>query len=106
MRKSLVAFLTICLSFSTLYSQQLPKTLLWRIDGNGLKEPSYIYGTMHLNDPRLFELGDSLLHAISSTEGFANELDLNQITPIITEMMQQQVSNNVYLKTLVTKKVF
>ena len=108
MRKSVFANLQIIifLSVSSLYAQQLPKTLLWRISGNGLKSPSYLYGTMHLNDPKLFELGDSLLYAISSTDGFANELDLSQITPMITEMIQQQVTNDVYLKTVISKKTF
>lgn len=107
MRKSLIATcLMLFVAASSIFSQQLPKTLLWRISGNGLSKPSYIYGTMHVNDPRLFTLGDSLLNAISSCEGFANELDLNQITPMITELVKQQITNAVSLKELVSKKAF
>jgi uncharacterized protein YbaP (TraB family) len=88
----------ICLS--SLLAQKLPKTLLWRISGNGLKKPSYLYGTMHVYDPRLFNLGDSLLQAISSSEGFANELDLNQITPMIVEIVKQQIRKSLTLKEM------
>ena len=61
---------------------------------------------MHVQDPRLFILGDSLLNAISNSEGFANEIDLNQITPMITEIIQQEISNAVFVKKLVSKEVF
>jgi hypothetical protein len=27
---------------------QLSNTLLWQISGNGLKQPSYLFGTMHI----------------------------------------------------------
>ena len=106
MRKSLVVCCTLLVFITSLFSQQLPKTLLWRISGNGLAKPSYIYGTMHVQDPRLFILGDSLLDAISNSEGFANEIDLSQITPIITEIMQQEISNTVFVKKLVSKEVY
>jgi uncharacterized protein YbaP (TraB family) len=107
MRKSTVATIcTLFLSISSLFSQSLPKTLLWRISGNGLAKPSYIYGTMHVQDPRLFILGDSLLNAISNSEGFANEIDLNQITPMLIEVVQQEMSNAVFVKGLVSKEVF
>lgn len=29
-------------------AQALEKTLLWKISGNGLKQPSYVYGTIHM----------------------------------------------------------
>lgn len=67
--------------FSTSYlsGQQNGNTLLWRISGHGLKQSSYLYGTMHLNDRRLFQLGDSVYKAIENTEGFASELDMNSL---------------------------
>ncbi len=61
---------------------------------------------MHVQDPRLFILGDSLLNAISKCEGFANEIDLNQITPMVTEIVQQEMSNAVFVKRMVSKEVF
>lgn len=107
MRKSLIVLSSILLLLiSSLFSQQLPKTLLWRISGNGLSKPSYIYGTMHVQDPRLFVLGDSLLNAIANSEGFANEIDLNQITPMIIEVVQQEITNNVLVKSTVSKRMF
>jgi uncharacterized protein YbaP (TraB family) len=55
-----------------------PKTLLWRISGKGLQQPSYLYGTMHLQDKRLFQFGDSVYQAIESTQGLATEIDFQE----------------------------
>ncbi|UII31242.1 TraB/GumN family protein [Fulvivirga ulvae] len=49
-------------------------SLLWRIDGNGLKAPSYLFGTMHVKDARAFNFSDSVLYAIEKTDYFALEL--------------------------------
>lgn len=48
-------------------------SLLWEISGNGLKKPSYLFGTMHVSDKLAFHLGDSFYHAIKSAEVVALE---------------------------------
>lgn len=62
------------------FSQKLsyPNTLLWRITGKQLKAPSYLFGTMHLQDKRLFNFGDSLYRGLESVEGFAVEIDFKE----------------------------
>ncbi len=49
--------------------------MLWRISGNGLTKPSYLFGTIHVQDKRLFNFTDSLYHFIQQAEGFALEVD-------------------------------
>ncbi|MBL6448431.1 TraB/GumN family protein [Fulvivirga sp. 29W222] len=49
-------------------------SLLWRIDGNNLEAPSYLFGTMHVKDSRAFNFSDSVLYAIEKTGYFALEL--------------------------------
>jgi uncharacterized protein YbaP (TraB family) len=48
-------------------------SLLWEISGNGLKKPSYLFGTMHVSDKLAFHLGDSFYTAIKSAEVVALE---------------------------------
>lgn len=36
-------------------SQKLENSLLWSISGNGIKQPSYLYGTMHITCDTLFK---------------------------------------------------
>ena len=56
-----------------------PRTFLWRISGNGLTKDSYVYGTMHLQDRRLFNFGDSLYRYMEKAEGYALEIDLTEM---------------------------
>jgi uncharacterized protein YbaP (TraB family) len=54
------------------------KTLLWKIERSDLKKPSFLFGTMHLQDKRLFNLGDSFYYHFERAEGFAIEVDFNE----------------------------
>ena len=91
--KKIVTLLLI-LSFSYIsFSQdaKLTNTLLWRISGKKLTKPSYLYGTMHLTDKRVFLLGDSLYKALEQTEGFAAELDMNRIgTQMVNQFLKEK----------------
>ncbi len=55
-----------------------PKTLLWKIERSDLKKPSFLFGTMHLQDKRLFNLGDSFYYHFERAEGFAIEVDFKE----------------------------
>lgn len=59
---------------NTVLFSQNANTLLWRISGKSLKKPSYIFGTIHLKDKRVFNMDDSITHYIQSCESFACEL--------------------------------
>jgi uncharacterized protein YbaP (TraB family) len=78
MKKPLLTFVTLLLHFIVI-GQNTAHTLLWRISGKGLAEPSYLFGTMHLTDKKVFHLGDSLYKALENTHGFAAELDMNRL---------------------------
>lgn len=50
-------------------------SLLWRISGNGLKDTSYLFGTMHVNDNRIVAIGDANMKYLDKTTAYAMELD-------------------------------
>jgi hypothetical protein len=51
-------------------------SLLWKISGNGLQKPSYLFGTMHTADARIVALGDKLAGKyFDECPTFAMELD-------------------------------
>ena len=64
---------------SAVLAQNWPNTLLWKISGNGLKKDSYLYGTMHVQDKRLFRFPDSLYHFLEKADGYAMEVDFGEI---------------------------
>lgn len=55
-----------------------PNTLLWKIERDDLKKPSFLFGTMHLTDKRIFNLTDSFYYHFEKAEGFAIEVDFNE----------------------------
>lgn len=48
-------------------------SLFWEITGNGLKKPSYLFGTMHVSSKIAFNLSDSFYTAIKNSEVVALE---------------------------------
>ncbi len=57
----------------------LAHTLLWKITGRDLKAPSYLYGTMHTGDDRVFRLQDSAMIAFDAVDEFAMEINMDSI---------------------------
>jgi uncharacterized protein YbaP (TraB family) len=64
MKKTLAALL-LCLFVLTTYGQKGNKSLLWEISGNGLKTPSYLFGTYHL-------AGKSFIDSLSTVKTYFN----------------------------------
>ncbi len=60
-------------------SGRLEKTLLWEVTGNGVAGRSYLYGTMHLQSRRVFDLSDSVLIALRSCRVFMPEADMDSL---------------------------
>lgn len=60
------------LMFQVTVAQELEKSLLWKVSGNGLKKPSYLYGTMHITCDTL--LNKKVEKALKSTEEVYLEL--------------------------------
>jgi uncharacterized protein YbaP (TraB family) len=51
--------------------------LLYQITGNGLKEPSYLFGTIHMMPNDDFKLSNSLKRAFDASSTLAMEVDIN-----------------------------
>jgi uncharacterized protein YbaP (TraB family) len=89
--KHLPILLVFLAATATLTAQDTrPKkypSLLWEITGNGLKEASYLFGTMHVSSKMVFHLSDSFYNCIRNSEMVALELD-----PAVwqTEMVRMQ----------------
>ena len=56
-------------------SGQEENSLLWEISGNGLKERSYLYGTMHVSKRIAFRLDDVFYEALDQSDIIALESD-------------------------------
>ncbi len=101
--------LTVCQTARAQSSQGqsiFPHTLLWRITGNGLQKPSYLYGTMHLNDKRLFRFDDSVYRAIEKTEGLAIEVNPDEMAAYFVNQLFDQLENGKKLQEILDQRYF
>tara|TARA_B100001245_G_scaffold236643_1_gene229131 strand:- start:1124 stop:4711 length:3588 start_codon:yes stop_codon:yes gene_type:complete len=57
----------------TAYSQKKYQGLLWKISGNGLEKPSYLYGTMHVSNRVAFHLSETFFEALDQADVVALE---------------------------------
>lgn len=93
---------SICFT-STAQKKVYPNTLLWRITGNGLTKPSYLYGTMHFNDRRLFHFSDSLYSYLEKAEAFAMEVDADEMLKALILSFSAEDTTG-YLKDAINKE--
>lgn len=99
--RRLSLFAVVAFFLQSAGAQSLPHTLLWRIEKAG-HHTSYLYGTMHLTDERIFDLGDSLYAAIRNTEGLATELDVSVLFNLAVQEIEQELRNDKSLKDLLS----
>jgi uncharacterized protein YbaP (TraB family) len=88
---------TFSLSFMVLFclAQTKPApTLLWRISGNGMTKPSFLFGTMHVNERRAFNFKDSLYQYLEQADAFAMEFHPDSANSIITAYMNGELSTD------------
>jgi uncharacterized protein YbaP (TraB family) len=65
-----LVFCLIALFPSLIFAQSSKKypALLWKISGNGLKKPSYLYGTMHVSNRVAYYLSEQFFEALKSVD--------------------------------------
>lgn len=73
--------LILSLAFALLLPYLFSQSLLWKVTGNGLQEPSYLYGSFHIQDQRVFSFDTTVLTALYSCDAFAMEILMDEIDP-------------------------
>jgi uncharacterized protein len=61
------------------------KSLLWRISGNGLKKPSYLYGTIHVIPKSQLDFSEAVLRSLDRSERIVFEIDMKEMTSLRTQ---------------------
>ena len=81
-------------------------TLLWKVSGNGLSKPSYIFGTMHMICANDIELSDSLRKAIQNVDEVYLELDMDDMMQMMMAMTKMTMKGDTTLSDLLTKEEY
>ncbi|MBB1140326.1 TraB/GumN family protein [Myroides sp. WP-1] len=96
-RLFLITFFFV-LSFSSVFSQQnLEKSILWEIQGNGLKSPSYLLGTFHMVCVADLKLQEKVEKAIQDVDQIV--LEVNLTDPKEMENLQELMFSSVSLSS-------
>jgi uncharacterized protein YbaP (TraB family) len=88
--------------FSQAYSPKLPNTLLWKITGNGLKKPTYIFGTMHILCAEDAGLSDELKKVIKDCDEVYFEIDMSDMMGMLSSMKYMQMNDGKKLSDLLS----
>ena len=84
----------------------LQNTLLWEISGNGLKSPSYLFGTMHLLCAEDAGLSINLKKAIRESERIYFEIDMDDMKQMMGALKYIRMNDNVKLSDLLTEQEY
>src|SRR5690348_6382215 len=81
-------------------------TLLWRISGNGLSRPSYLFGTMHMICASDIDISDSLRAAIREADKVYLELDMDDMLQMMGAMTHMTMRDDTTLYDLLTQEEY
>jgi len=87
MKQLIISFISILLSTIGFSQSGTKGSLLWEVSGNGITEPSYLFGTFHLMCKDQFPISEKLSSTIANTQQFYGELDMDDPT-MQAKMMQ------------------
>jgi uncharacterized protein YbaP (TraB family) len=85
-------------------AQNLEKSLLWKISGNGIKEASYLYGTMHITCDAT--LPQKAIKALDATNQLYLELNMDDPTLQQSMMQSMMMKDGKTMSSLVSEEDF
>ena len=103
--KKIALWAMICAAGLTASSQSnvSTNTLLWRISGNNLSKPSYLFGTIHLLCANDIELSETLKTAIKETDKVYLELDMDNLFEMMQAVQKMKMRNDTTLSDLLSE---
>ncbi|GEQ84767.1 TraB/GumN family protein [Patiriisocius marinistellae] len=87
--KNILALVAFIFAISTTTAQENEHSLLWKVEGNGIKT-SYVFGTFHMLPKEDFALKDKVKNAFTESENIFLELDMDDPS-LQQEMMQLSI---------------
>lgn len=82
------------------------KSLLWKISGNGLEKPSYLFGTIHKLCKDDAYLGENMVKAIKNADAVYLELDMDNLYDMLSVMNKMNMRNDTTLSDLLTDEEY
>lgn len=81
-------------------------TLLWKVSGNGLKKPSFLFGTFHLLCKDDIHFSDQLKKAIKQCDEVYMEMDMDDPSMLLGSMLYMNMKDGKKLEDLYTPEEY
>lgn len=99
----LISLIFSSLYFTQIYGQKEEKSLLYEISGNGLSQPSYLYGTIHIICKDDFVMNEVTKKKFSEVQQVYLELDMDDPKMMPEMMKSMYMTDGSTLKTLMSE---
>lgn len=104
--KRLSALLLLGFAAFSAMAQKENNTLLWKISGNGIEKPSYLFGTIHMLCKEDAYLSANLVKAIKDADKVYLELDMDNLFELLGVMTKMKMNNDTTLADLLTPEEY
>jgi uncharacterized protein len=112
--KPTIACLLVCFGIAgcnaqkeySFIKQKNNNTLLWQVSGNGLKHPSFLFGTFHLMCKEDIHFSSQLKEAIKTCNEIYMELDMDDPSTLLGGMLYMNMKNGKKLSDLYTPEEY
>jgi len=77
--------------------------LLWKVSGNGLTKPSYLFGTHHLIEKNQIKDFDKILNLAGQADAVVGEMDMSNLLSLQLKMLNGVMMKDTLLKDLMSQ---
>jgi len=81
-------------------------TLLWKVSGKGLKQPSFLFGTFHLLCKEDIHFSDQLKKAVKLSDEIYMEMDMDDPSTLLSGMLYMNMKDGKKLEDLYTPEEY
>lgn len=94
--------------FASANAQDTNNAIFWKISGNDLQKPSYLFGTHHLYNYQFIEKNDNILKALESVDIVLGEIaiDSSDTPSMLLKFTMAMIMPNQSLKSLLTPEQY
>lgn len=112
--KYVIVIMLICFGIAGCHAQQEHSfikqnnnnTLLWQVSGNGLKHPSFLFGTFHLLCKDDIHFSNQLKEAVKASNEIYMELDMDDPSTLLGGLLYMNMKNGKKLSDLYTPEEY
>ena len=86
--------------FILVFAVSIPAQLCWKVSGNGLSKPSYLFGTHHLIEKGQIKNFDKILTLAGQADAVVGEMDMTDMASMQAKIMKGAVMQGTTIKDL------